>query len=199
MSRRGDMTQLSERTRGGHKGDPAQLRARGASPAAKPALPASRAAPASPATPASPAAPGGAPSAASPPAGDVALGLWDSLASTDEGLRRFLEMMRTSGLAEAVHGYRAMQMVLVQQRLWAHAHQRTELLPLFQSLARTADELHRIFAGFAGVMLPLKELDSLTTMAGLEPDPPAAKAVDAPAEAAGGEPPREADAPVAAP
>jgi hypothetical protein len=97
----------------------------------------------------------------------VAQGLRDSLTSTDEGLRRFLEMLRGSGLAEAVHGYRAMQMVLVQQRLWAHSNDRAELLPLFQSLARTADELHRIFAGFAAVMLPLKEIDKLTKMTGL--------------------------------
>jgi hypothetical protein len=97
----------------------------------------------------------------------VALGLRDSLTATDEGLRRFLEMLHQSGLTEAVHGYRAMQMVLVQQRLWAHAQGRAELLPLFQSLARTADELHHIFAGFAAVMLPLKELDKLTRMTGL--------------------------------
>ncbi len=87
---------------------------------------------------------------------DVALGLRTHSTATGEGLKRFLEMLHQSGLTEAVHGYRAMQMVLVQQRLWAHANGRSELLSLFQSLAQTAEELHRIFAGFAGVMLPLK-------------------------------------------
>jgi hypothetical protein len=62
---------------------------------------------------------------------------------------------------EAAHAYRGMQMVLVQQRLWADAHHRAELLPLFRSIAETAGELHRIFASFADVMRPLKELDKL--------------------------------------
>ena len=116
----------------------------------------------------------------------MAQGLRDSLAATEEGLRRFLGMLQQSGLAEAVHGYRAMQMVLVQQGLWTHANGRSELIPLFQSLARTAEELHHIFAGFAGVMLPLKEIDKLTTMTGLEAEaeaearPEAASATDSP-------------------
>ncbi|HEU4403868.1 MAG TPA: hypothetical protein VFS43_01035 [Polyangiaceae bacterium] len=88
-------------------------------------------------------------------------GLKHSLESTDAGLKQFLESMRASGMASAPQAYRAMQMVLIQQRLWADAHHRAQLQPLFRSIAQTAGELHRIFAGFADVMKPLKELDKL--------------------------------------
>jgi hypothetical protein len=160
MTRRGDMSQLSERG----------SRAKQGAPQRDPAQPRERSGPARP-TP-----------AGSPPRGDAVASLRDSLASTDEGLKRFLEVLRQSGLSESMHGYHAMQMVLVQQRLWAHAHRRTDLLPLFQSLARTTTEIHRIFSGFAAVMLPLKDLDKLSKMTGVDPEPDAA--ADAPAAVA---------------
>lgn len=88
-------------------------------------------------------------------------GLKLSLESTDAGLKQFLESMQASGMASAPQAYRAMQMVLLQQRLWADEHHRTQLLPLFRSIAKTAGELHRIFASFADVLKPLKEVDKL--------------------------------------
>jgi len=84
-----------------------------------------------------------------------------SLQSTDEGLKQFLTSLRQARMHEAAQSYRAMQMVLVQQRLWADSHHRTELEPLFRSIAKTSDELHKIFSSFAEVMKPLKELDKL--------------------------------------
>lgn len=101
---------------------------------------------------------------------EVEKGLRQSLESTDEGLRKFLEALRGSGMADAVQGYRAMQMVLVQQRLWAEEHHRDQLMPLFQSIARTAEDLHRIFASFADIMKPLKELDKLSASTAAPPE-----------------------------
>lgn len=94
----------------------------------------------------------------------VEKGLKQSLESVDNGLKRFLLSMQESGMAEGVQGYRAMQMVLLQQRLWAHSHSRTQLAPLFRSIAKTAGELHRLFSAYAEVMKPLKEIDRITRM-----------------------------------
>jgi hypothetical protein len=88
-------------------------------------------------------------------------GLKQSLESTDAGLKQFLASMRESGMAAAPQAYRAMQMVLIQQRLWADEHHRAALTPLFRSIAKTAGELHQIFTSFADVLRPLKEVDKL--------------------------------------
>lgn len=101
---------------------------------------------------------------------EVEKGLRESLVSTDEGLKKFLDSLRQARMPEAVQGYRAMQMVLVQQRLWASEQRSDQLLPLFKSIAETAGEIHRIFASFADVMRPLKELDQLSTPEAAEPD-----------------------------
>lgn len=89
-------------------------------------------------------------------------GLKQSLESVDNGLKRFLLSLEQAGMAGGVQGYRSLAMVLVQQRLWAHSHARTQLVPLFRSIAKTAGELHRIFSAYAEVMKPLKELDKIT-------------------------------------
>ena len=109
-------------------------------------------------------------------------GLKQSLESVDTGLKKFLQSMKDSGMTEALQGYRAMQVVLVQQRLWAHSNGRTALAPLFRSIAQTAGELHRVFSGYAEAMRPLKELDRITRLS-----------VESPAVAPGSgeEPPRE--------
>lgn len=91
-------------------------------------------------------------------------GLKQSLESVDAGLRSFLQSTKASGMAEALQGYRMMQVVLVQQRLWARSNGRTALAPLFRSIAQTAGELHRIFSGYAEAMQPLKELDKITRL-----------------------------------
>ena len=160
MSRRSDMTRLSERERTRPTSDLTQLRTR--APAARPVA---QAGPAPPET------------EKLQTAAEIARGLQQSLASTSAGLAAFLAMLRDSGLAEAAHGYRAMQMVLVQQRLWTQTHRRDELLPLFASIAETAGELHRVFASFASVMAPLKELDRLTEATEPEGLPPGAPPV----------------------
>lgn len=94
----------------------------------------------------------------------VEKGLKQSLEATNTGLKQFLQSMQKSGMIEAIHGYRALQMVLVQQRLWAHNNNRSQLQPLFRSIAKTAGELHRIFSSYAEAMRPLRDLDKITGM-----------------------------------
>jgi hypothetical protein len=89
-------------------------------------------------------------------------GLKQSLESVDNGLKRFLLSLQQAKMAEGIQGYRSLGMVLIQQRLWAHSHARTQLVPLFRSIAKTAGELHRIFSAYAEVMKPLKDLDKIT-------------------------------------
>jgi hypothetical protein len=103
----------------------------------------------------------GAPRKRTPSNYEIEKGLRKSLESTDEGLKKFLASVRQSGLAGAHTGYRALQVVLVQQRLWARSHHRESLTPLFRSIAKTAGELHDIFASFADVMRPLRDLDKI--------------------------------------
>ena len=93
---------------------------------------------------------------------EIAASLKQSLASTNDGLMKFLASLQQAGLPNAVIGYRQLQMVLIQQRLWARNHNREELNALFQSIAHNAEELHRIFAAFAGIMEPLKDLPNIT-------------------------------------
>jgi hypothetical protein len=92
---------------------------------------------------------------------EIEKGLRDSLESVDNGLKQFLLSLKESKMVEGLQGYRGMQLVLVQQRLWAHNHSRVQLLPQFRSIAKTAAELHRIFSSYAEVMRPLKELDRI--------------------------------------
>lgn len=91
----------------------------------------------------------------------TARSLEESLESTCRGLRLFLETLERSGLREAAHAYRELQLVLIQQRLWARSYRRSELDPLFRKLAEAAGALHEIFAGFAAVFEPLKYLESV--------------------------------------
>lgn len=95
---------------------------------------------------------------------DVDKKLVESLESTDAGLRKFLVSLRQAGMLEAVQGYRAMQMVLLQQRLWVAENKRDHILPLFQSIAQSAGEIHAIFSAFADIMTPLKEIDKLRSV-----------------------------------
>lgn len=96
---------------------------------------------------------------------EIEKNLKESLKSTDDGLKKFLESLKQAGMADAAQGYRAMSMVLIQQRLWADEHHRDALVPLFRSIAQTASDLHRIFGSFADVMKPLKEIDKLKASA----------------------------------
>jgi len=107
---------------------------------------------------------------------EIEKGLKQSLESADNGLKRFLLSLKESGMTEGTQGYRALGMVLVQQRLWAQSHGRTQLAPLFRSIAKTAGELHQIFAVYAEVMKALKELDKISGVS-------AAAAPQAPVEA----------------
>jgi hypothetical protein len=108
---------------------------------------------------------------------EIEKGLRLSLESVDNGLKQFLLSLKESKMVEGLQGYRNMQLVLVQQRLWAHNHSRVQLLPQFRSIAKTAAELHRIFSSYAEVMRPLKELDRISAVsarAAAAPELPAA-------------------------
>ena len=94
----------------------------------------------------------------------VGKNLKQSLESTQGGLGRFLTSLVASGMGEAIEGYQQLKAVLIQQRLWAHTHSRTELASLFQSIAKTAGEIHSIIAPYAEVMKQLSDLDKLTQM-----------------------------------
>jgi hypothetical protein len=93
---------------------------------------------------------------------EIARTLKSSLENAGRGLSVFLASLDGSGLADALKGYRQLQIVLIQQRLWAHNHSRAELVPLFQSIAATADRIYAILSPYAELMKPLKDLDSIT-------------------------------------
>lgn len=101
----------------------------------------------------------------------TARSLEKSLESTYRGLRLFLETLERSGLREAAQAYRELQLVLIQQRLWARSYRRSELDPLFRKLAEAAGALHEIFAGFAAVFEPLKYLESVGAVQVVESPP----------------------------
>lgn len=113
-------------------------------------------------------------------------GLKQSLESTDVGLKQFLQSLEKSGMIEALQGYRALQTVLVQQRLWARTHGRTQVDPAFRSIAKTAAELHRIFSAYADAMKPLKELDRIKGAAAVAASAPAAPKPEGEGEGEGG-------------
>lgn len=85
----------------------------------------------------------------------------DALSAAKAGLEHFLEVVEASGLSRGVQEYRNLQAVLVQQRLWADRNNCTELMRLFEPIAKTAAELHRIFHAYAETMKRLKEIDKL--------------------------------------
>jgi hypothetical protein len=99
----------------------------------------------------------------------VEKGLAGSLDSTAKGLAQLLASLQGSGFAEGLAGYRTLQAVLVQQKLWALTNRRTQVLPKFQPIASTAEKLHRIFAGYAAVMDTLRKLDELTEVSAPPP------------------------------
>lgn len=112
----------------------------------------------------------------------VEKGLVGSLESTAKGLETLLESLQRSGFVEGLSGYRTLQAVLVQQKLWALSNRRTLVLPKFRPIARTAKELHRVFAGYASVMDTLSKLEELTEASGPPHEAeaePAATPVDA--------------------
>lgn len=101
----------------------------------------------------------------------VEKGLAGSLESTAKGLEQLLESLQSSGFAEGLSSYRTLQAVLVQQKLWALSNQRAAVLPKFRPIARTAEKLHRVFAGYAAVMDTLRKLDELTEATAPPPPP----------------------------
>ena len=95
---------------------------------------------------------------------EIAKSLKASLENADRGRSLFLASLEGSGLPDALKGYRQLQMVLIQQRLWAHNHSRAELVPLFQAIAGTAARIHAILSPYAELMRSLKDLDSMTAI-----------------------------------
>ena len=92
-----------------------------------------------------------------------------SLDNAAEGLATLLESLQRSGMVEGLSGYRTLQAVLMQQKLWAVSNQRGRVLP--NAIARTAEKLHRVFSGYAAVMEKLSKLDEIRA-----PSPTARKA-----------------------
>ena len=93
---------------------------------------------------------------------EVAKSLKSSLENADRGLSLFLASLEGSGLLDALRGYRQLQMVLIQQRLWARNHARDDLAPLFHSISVTAGRIHAILSPYAELMSPLKDLENIS-------------------------------------
>jgi hypothetical protein len=89
----------------------------------------------------------------------IAQKLAKSLDSTSCGLAAFSTSMQP--IKEALKPYRQMQLVLMQQRLWAQRHRREDLNPLWQKIAACSRELHEVFSGFTEIMEALRFIDSL--------------------------------------
>jgi hypothetical protein len=105
---------------------------------------------------------------------ELAAALEQTLLNAERGLQSFLASLQTSGLPEAVGGYRQLQALLLQQRLWAVNQERAELEENFARLAQLAADLHRIFQTYADIFKPLCELDKLAEMRDEEESAPAA-------------------------
>jgi hypothetical protein len=88
---------------------------------------------------------------------DISRKLAQSLESTRRGLVAFSNSVST--LQDALTPYQQMQVVLMQQRLWARTHSRDELNPLWEKIAESSEALYRVFAGFARVMNDLRSID----------------------------------------
>ena len=99
------------------------------------------------------------PQAGQPPDQTAAV-LAKSLESTRRGLALFLESLERSGFKDAVAAYQQMHLVLLQQRLWARAHRRRELEPLFEAIRAAAGSIHRILSGLAAAMEGVRRLDA---------------------------------------
>jgi hypothetical protein len=95
-------------------------------------------------------------------ADEIERNLRTSLEAARDGLRQLWRSIEESKMASAVQQYRALQALLIQQRLWAHGNGRKALVPVFAEIARAARDLHRVFHSYAEVMRALKELDRLT-------------------------------------
>ena len=95
---------------------------------------------------------------------ELATALTQTLDNAERGLRSFLASLQKSGLPEATSGYRQLQALLLQQRLWAINQQRAELNENFTRIAQLAGELHKIFHAYTEILKPLVELDNLAQM-----------------------------------
>lgn len=94
----------------------------------------------------------------------IAVGLKQSLESAVRGLNAFLESLNRSGMPDAADGYRRLQAVLIQQRLWARNNSRSELDPLFQSIADAASDIGAILSPYSVVMSQLKDLNRIDSV-----------------------------------
>ncbi len=92
---------------------------------------------------------------------DVARRLKDSLISTEDGLKTFLQSLERSGLRTAAPAYRQMALAVAQQKMWADANGRRELDRLFKGVARNAAEIEKLMTRFAEAIAPLAALNDL--------------------------------------
>ncbi len=94
----------------------------------------------------------------------TARSLEKSLQSAHQGLSLLLKSLQQSGFAEAIHGYQQLQMVLIQQRLWACNHHREELNRYWHQIAKTTTEIHDILAPLSAIMAELKAIDTINAV-----------------------------------
>jgi hypothetical protein len=91
----------------------------------------------------------------------TARSLEKSLESAHQGLLMLLRSLERSGFKEAISSYQQMQLVLIQQRLWACNYRRDELKPRWKKIAETAAAIHAILEPFSAVMAELKGIDRI--------------------------------------
>ena len=91
----------------------------------------------------------------------TARSLEKSLDSAHKGLVMLLKSLQQSGFGEAASSYQQMQLVLIQQRLWAKSQKRNELIFRWQRIAETAAQIHAIMAPLTDVMARLRGIDRI--------------------------------------
>jgi hypothetical protein len=84
-----------------------------------------------------------------------------SLEATEQGLSAFLSSLRRSGLLSATNGYRELAAVLVNQRLWARAHGRTDVDPQFRAIGETAREICAALRPYVSIFELMTDLEHL--------------------------------------
>ncbi len=108
----------------------------------------------------------------------IAEQLAQSLESTSRGLAAFSRSAKP--FRDALKPYQQMQIVLMQQRLWAKRHKRDDLDPLWRKIASSAEELYGVFSGFASVMSALRSIDTVAEPSEVPADKHEASAPQAP-------------------
>lgn len=92
---------------------------------------------------------------------ETARQLNESLAETERGLRTFLQSLERAGMRDALDGYRQLQAVLIQQRMWARTQNRFEMDTRFRALGGVCADIHDLLGGYVEIMGRLQHLADL--------------------------------------